>query len=186
MPPEHATVPRSEGANGFDVFQILDGERRGAHDARAVGHEHDGEGEHLVADARADDAHDGDGQKHEREREEHVEHAHDQVIEHALAVAGRQPEEQCDEAEAGEGLAVPDERAQERGEAPGGAPRPRPGPLHRQDGRHRWAYAGRARGSRYRFSRSTTRLTTTTESARKGASPGTTYPARTKAEPPHW
>src|SRR5438046_2906978 len=158
----------------------------------------DDEGEHLVAHARADDAHDGDGQEHEREREEHVEHAHDQVIEQALAVAGHEPEEQGDDArghgghdadeerdppapdqaaqdvpsllvrpeevpgrarrgesvdlhgleripraderrgggraagdrddhEAGEGLAVPDERAQERGEASGAAPRTRPG-----------------------------------------------------------
>src|SRR2546430_1459061 len=156
----------------------------------------------------ADDAHDGDGQEHEREREEDVERAHDQVIEQALAVAGHEPEEQGTEArghgghdadeerdpptpdqaaqdvppllvrpqevpgragrresvdlhgleripraderrgsgraagdgddhEAGDGLAVPDERAQERGEAPGTAPRTRPGPLHRQDGRHR-------------------------------------------------
>src|SRR5207249_2069511 len=91
-----------------------------------------------------------------------------------------------DDHEAGEGLAVPDERAQERGEAPGAAPRPRPGPLHRQDGRHRWAYAGRARGSRYRFSRSTTRLTTTNESAMKSAAPCTTCTSRAMTELTSW
>ena len=223
MSPEHAAAPRAERANSLDELQGLDGERRGAHHARAVGHEHDGEREHLIADARADDAHDGDGQEHEREREEHVEHAHDQVIEQALAVAGHEPEEQGDDArghgghdadeerdppapdqaaqdvpsllvrpeevpgrarrgesvdlhgleripraderrrhgraagdrddhEAGEGLAVPHERAQERGEAGGAAPWTRPRAFDRQDGRHRAGPtragpAGRGRGS---------------------------------------
>ncbi len=84
------------GARRLHIGLGSDLKRGGAHEPRDIGDEHDHDRQDLGRRPGLQSARDGDGQKHEREGEQHIEGAHDDLIDPAAEIGGQQAEHQAD------------------------------------------------------------------------------------------
>ena len=96
MAPDDRRERDPEGARGVDERLLPDGQGLGAHDPGVGDPVAEADDQDDVADARPQDADDGDGQEDEREGELHVGQSHDDLIPETPAHPGHEAEAGAD------------------------------------------------------------------------------------------